>query len=76
MGLAGIAYGRYLPHGMLRIVLRDPRGSGTNLTIFDCLTGVFLYEPSKAFCYEEDGKVWELLEEWESLRPGGGPNWL
>ena len=61
---------------MLRIGLKDPRGSGTNLTIFDCLTTEFLYEPSEAFCYEEDGKVWEFVEEWDFLRPGSGPDWL
>ena len=76
IGLADVSYGRHLPHGMLRIGLRDPRGSGANLTVFGCLTTEFLYELSEAFCYEEDGKVWESVEEWESLRPGSGPDWL
>ncbi|MCJ1455255.1 hypothetical protein MMC28_005609 [Mycoblastus sanguinarius] len=56
---------------MLRVSYRDPRYSGINLALADCVRRMYMYEPSDYFCYEDEGKEWDAWEHKESLHDGG-----
>lgn len=56
---------------MLRVSYRDPRYSGINLGLADCVRRVYMYEPSEIFSYEDEGKEWDAWEHGESLLDGG-----
>lgn len=73
--LAGLAKGRSLAKDLFRISFRDPRGSGINVGLIDCIFNEYLVEPSDIFCYEEDGSEWDFWEEKDSLIPGRNFDW-
>jgi len=71
MASIGIVYGRQLAHQTFRIGYRDPKFSGINLRVVDCLSKEVLYNPFSGFCHREDGRSWCWNEERQSLRREG-----
>ena len=72
MVAAGLRMARTNPEvQMLRVSYRDPRSSGINLMLADCVRRVYMYEPSEIFSYEDEGKEWDAWEHNETLRDGG-----
>ena len=72
MVAAGLRIARTNPEvQMLRVSYRDPRYSGINLVLADCVRKVYMYEGSEIFSYEDEGKEWDAWEHSETLRDGG-----
>ena len=68
---AGTIFARETPSlKVLRMSFREPRGSGINLMVADCVERRFMYDPSEVFSYEDDGREWGAWEE-NDLFPGG-----
>ena len=75
MILEGVAKGTDLAKDMFRISFRDPRGSGINVGLIDCISNQLLFDPSEIFCYEDEGSEWDYWEESDSLITGNNFDW-
>lgn len=76
MVCSSVAYGRRKAGKTLKIGFRDPRGSGINVNTIDAIANTVLSDPSELFCCEEVGRYWDFSEEFQSLQPIGGFDWL
>lgn len=53
---------------ILRVSFRVREPGAIDLVVFDCIAIRYLGEPSRRFCYEDDGRAWESWEDSETLQ--------